>query len=258
MHRCLATRLHVCHSLDGCGGLPDRRDYVARICRYIFETFPFSYLFFEKITRFLGIGSGQQSTAQCIEMAMKRKAVYDIWRRCKHLIIDEISMVDGRFFRKLESVARAVRGNDHPFGGIQLILAGDFLQLPPVTKSKEKRVFAFETTAWQNCINHNIELTVVKRQTDLEFVQILKALRNGVCTPRHEAILKATSRNEIGAKGLIATKLCTHTQDVFNINKTELANLPGPLKSFSSVDSDPMLASHLDSHTPVARNINLR
>lgn len=167
-------------------------------------------------------------------------------------------MVDGRFFRKLESVARAVRGNDQPFGGIQLILAGDFLQLPPVTRGKDKRVFAFETAAWQRSVDHNIELTQVKRQTDDQFVEILKSLRNGICTPEHEAILRATSSNEIGGAGLIATKLCTHTEDVANINKAELANLPGPLKTFNAVDSDPMLVSHIDSHTPVDTKIHLK
>ena len=66
------------------------------------------------------------------------------WRRCKHLIIDEISMVDSNFFDKLEAVARAVRKKEIPFGGIQLILSGDFLQLPPVVKQAEKKKFCFQ------------------------------------------------------------------------------------------------------------------
>ena len=56
------------------------------------------------------------------------------WRKCKHLIIDEVSMVDGNYFKKLEHVARSVKNNDKPFGGIQLIMCGDFFQLPPVSK----------------------------------------------------------------------------------------------------------------------------
>ena len=74
-------------------------------------------------------------------------------------------MVDGNYFKRLEHVARAVRKNDKPFGGIQLILTGDFLQLPPVAKEEERR-FAFETSAWQRCVQMNIELTQVKRQSD--------------------------------------------------------------------------------------------
>ena len=41
----------------------------------------------------------------------------------------KISMVDGEYFKKLEAVARSVKGNDRPFGGIQLIFTGDFLQV---------------------------------------------------------------------------------------------------------------------------------
>ena len=56
------------------------------------------------------------------------------WRKCKHLIIDEVSVVVGNYFKKLEHVARSVKNNDKPFGGIQLIMCGDFFQLPPVSK----------------------------------------------------------------------------------------------------------------------------
>ena len=45
-------------------------------------------------------------------------------------------MVDGNYFKKLEHVARSVKNNDKPFGGIQLIMCGDFFQLPPVSKGK--------------------------------------------------------------------------------------------------------------------------
>lgn len=81
--------------------------------------------------------------------------------------------------QKLEAVGRAVRGNDKPFGGIQLILCGDFLQLPPVTKPGEKRVFCFQTSAWDRCININMELTEVRRQDDTEFINILQSIRLG-------------------------------------------------------------------------------
>lgn len=53
-------------------------------------------------------------------------------------------MVDADFFDKMESVARAIRKNRQPFGGIQLILCGDFLQLPPVTKDRSSRKYCFQ------------------------------------------------------------------------------------------------------------------
>jgi ATP-dependent DNA helicase PIF1 len=54
------------------------------------------------------------------------------WLRTKVLIIDEVSMIDGDLFDKLEQIARTLRNNGRPFGGIQLIITGDFFQLPPV------------------------------------------------------------------------------------------------------------------------------
>jgi len=106
-------------------------------------------------------------------------------------------MVDGRFFEKLEALAREVRGCDRPFGGIQLILSGDFLQLPPVTKRGEKRVFAFQTEAWSRCQLVPVELTEVRRQTDVQFVSLLASLRLGQCSDEQEAILKATEKQKV-------------------------------------------------------------
>lgn len=76
-------------------------------------------------------------------------------------------------------MARTVRNNNKPFGGIQLILCGDFLQLPPVTRSGEQRVFCFQTPAWDDCISVTLELTDVKRQDDSEFIRILQTVRLG-------------------------------------------------------------------------------
>lgn len=53
-------------------------------------------------------------------------------------------MIDADFFDKLEAVARSIKKNDRPFGGIHLILSGDFLQLPPVAKYTEKKKFSFQ------------------------------------------------------------------------------------------------------------------
>ena len=60
----------------------------------------------------------------------------------------EISMLDGRVFDKLEAVARRIRGDDRCFGGIQVIVCGDFFQLPPVGLGKNGVIFCFESASW--------------------------------------------------------------------------------------------------------------
>lgn len=98
---------------------------------------------------------------------------------CLHtvLIIDEVSMVDAELFEKIEYIAREVRKNPYPFGGIQLVCCGDFFQLPPVSRTNSATYaittvlrrspfyrFAFESPKWAQTIQCNIELTTVYRQ----------------------------------------------------------------------------------------------
>jgi len=206
---------------------------------------------------FAGIGAGTAVISTCVQLA-KRKTVAAQWRKCKHLIIDEVSMVDGNYFKKLEHVARSVKNNDKPFGGIQLIMCGDFFQLPPVAKGEEDRRFAFETSAWQRCVQVNIELTQVKRQSDQELVQILNRIRRGQCTEKDAETLASTRNNCVSKSGIVPTKLCTHTDDVSLINKRELAKCEGEEKKFKAHDSDPALTKFMDNHTPVESVLTLK
>ena len=128
-------------------------------------------------------------------MVSRRKQVKAQYKSCETLIIDEISMIDAKFFSRMEEVkqifeacilnvnfikvARSVRNNDKPFGGIRLIITGDFLQLPPVTMYGQKPVFCFESEAWQRCIERTVVLQQVFRQRDLRFVNILNQVRIG-------------------------------------------------------------------------------
>jgi ATP-dependent DNA helicase PIF1 len=75
-------------------------------------------------------------------------------------------MVDAVLFDKLEALARTLRKNELPFGGIQLIITGDFFQLPPVPDPGREAKFTFEAENWNKCIEHTIKLTNVFRQKD--------------------------------------------------------------------------------------------
>ncbi|GFS13168.1 ATP-dependent DNA helicase PIF1 [Elysia marginata] len=206
---------------------------------------------------FAGIGSGNGSLNQCIELASRAKVAQQ-WRSCHHLIIDEISMVDADLFEKLETVARTVRKSDQPFGGIQLILCGDFLQLPPVTKPGETRRFCFQSEAWHKAIDITMQLTEVKRQDDPHFISILQKVRKGLCPEPVANALSATGKNCIDKGGVLATKLCTHKADVDEINQTNLKVLEGESKLFSSVDTDQAYTSQLNSLCPVPAYLELK
>ncbi|CAG4956674.1 unnamed protein product [Parnassius apollo] len=188
---------------------------------------------------FAGIGDGSGSVENLCERAMKMPLITQKWKKCKHLIIDEISMVDGAYFEKLEAVARYVRKNDKPFGGIQLILCGDFLQLPPVVeKSKNGKKFCFQSPCWDKCIELCFELKEVHRQTDQEFITILNSIRIGRVTKEISDRLLGTARQKIESDGILATRLCSHTNDSKMINNSKLRDLEGEEKVFISQDSD--------------------
>lgn len=125
-----------------------------------------------------GIGIGESSVETLVEN-IRKKAAFSNWRKCKHLIIDEISLLDGDYFNKLEAIARAVKNSEKPFGGIQLILSGDFLQLPPVSKTG-KRKFVFQAECWDEVVGRIYELKEVHRQKDKQFVSILREIRLGM------------------------------------------------------------------------------
>ncbi|XP_062260741.1 ATP-dependent DNA helicase PIF1 [Platichthys flesus] len=206
---------------------------------------------------FAGIGSGSAPLEQCIELA-QRPGVLPHWTTCRHLIIDEVSMVQAQFFDKLESVARSVKRSTEPFGGIQLIICGDFLQLPPVSKGKEKAIFCFQARCWRKVIQVNMELTEVRRQTDQTFISLLQAVRVGRVTEEVTAKLLKSAYHNIERDGILATRLCTHKDDVELTNDNKLQQLQGSVRVFEALDSDPSLVKTIDVHSPVNRLIQLK
>ncbi|KAH8409532.1 hypothetical protein KR222_008022 [Zaprionus bogoriensis] len=210
---------------------------------------------------FAGIGGGDATMQRCLELA-SRPASAQNWRKCKRLIIDEISMVDGQFFEKIEAVARHMRRNERPFGGIQLILCGDFLQLPPVLKSNDagaaQQRFCFQSSAWETCIQCVFELKQVHRQSDPEFVKILNHLRIGHVNETITTRLVSTSKQKIEGNGILATQLCSHTNDANSINESKLENLTGDKVLFRAEDSDASVSKQLDQQLQAPAQLYLK
>ncbi|XP_073922308.1 ATP-dependent DNA helicase PIF1 isoform X2 [Castor canadensis] len=206
---------------------------------------------------FAGIGSGKAPLAQCVALA-QRPGVRQGWLNCQRLVIDEISMVEADLFDKLEAVARAVRQRNKPFGGIQLIICGDFLQLPPVTKGSQPPQFCFQAKSWRRCVPVTLELTEVWRQADKTFISLLQAVRLGRCSDEVTRQLRGTAAHKVGRDGIVATRLCTHQDDVVLTNERRLQELPGEVHSFEAMDSNPELAQTLDAQCPVSQLLQLK
>jgi ATP-dependent DNA helicase PIF1 len=96
------------------------------------------------------LGIGEDPAALVAKRLLEKKnSVWYEMVRCSRLAIDEISMLNADMLDLLDEVLRRVRKSKAPFGGVQLIMFGDFLQLPPVTKDGEPVKFAFESEVWR-------------------------------------------------------------------------------------------------------------
>ncbi len=158
-------------------------------------------------------------------------------QRTKILAIDEISMISAELFEILDEVFRNIRQNDKPFGGLQMLLFGDFLQLPPVSKSyenQEKSQFCFESQAWKNLDLQSFNLQEIFRQTDKKFIKILNSLRFGNIDEDDFELLKSRIKASDKNQAIRPTILTTHNHKAEQINETELKKIPQEEKTYEA------------------------
>lgn len=146
-------------------------------------------------------------------------------RKTDVLIIDEISMMHDYNLDMVDEAMRLIRENDKPFGGIQIILVGDFFQLPPVKQGGSGNFVVF-SKVWKRM---NVKVCYLEeqfRQDDAELQDILNAMRDGTLNQRHLLLLKS----RIGHKPSDnVTRLYTLNVDVENVNNKKLDELTGDM-----------------------------
>ncbi|WVW86550.1 hypothetical protein I302_108600 [Kwoniella bestiolae CBS 10118] len=186
-----------------------------------------------------GIGLGELPAQKLYENILRNKITAKRWKSTGALIIDEVSMIDSKLFDKLEFIARKIRKTEKPFGGIQLILSGDFFQLPPVTKGHINNCsFAFEALSWSKVIprENMTSLTRVFRQKENRFVDILESMRKGFIKPQDVEVLRGLARDVKYPEGIEPIGLYPQKAEVAAINSARLEALETPLQIFSSFD----------------------
>jgi len=168
------------------------------------------------------------------------------------LIIDEISMLPARALSLVDAVCRHVKGSQAPFGGLQVVLVGDFFQLPPVVRRDRDDAmlplaegaesfgseFAHVSPAWRDLAPTVCYLSEQHRQSDAAFLDVLAAIRSNTCAGTHREHLTARL---IGSDQLPAacTRLFTHNASVDDINQQQLAKLAGKAQVFDMVTKGP-------------------
>ena len=184
-----------------------------------------------------GIGLGQGSIENYILKIKKNKFLKAIWKETEVLVVDEVSMLSLKLFDMLNAIGKGVRGNQKPFGGIQLIFSGDFYQLPPVgdKDDPDTQRFCFESDDWNSVFHRDnqIELKKIFRQTDEIYSTILNQIREGKIKRKSNDLLLQYVGRELGPN-LIAepTKLFPTKNKVEQINIMRMSALHSDEKEF--------------------------
>lgn len=187
----------------------------------------------------IGIGPGRGETNEQFFDKLARngsRSFFNALRRIRNaqvLIIDEISMLPGRVFNYLDYHFKTIRGNAQPFGGVQLIVVGDFLQLPPVSKTGVYD-WVFLSRAWHAANFEPVYLTCIHRQSDPVFINLLNDFRVGRVRGESAGILQR--RIAKFPKSSIV-RLMTHNVQVEKWNNLKLAEIDAEEFSFEAQES---------------------
>lgn len=177
-----------------------------------------------------GIGARDDLTRADLDKIASTEYVVRRIRKTKVLIIDEISMLDGKLLDMVDVVCRTIKMSTDAFGGIQVVCVGDFFQLPPIVRGGGVTRYAFESRAWENLRPLICYLTEQHRQEDELLSGLLHSIRSGEVEEEHFSLLK--EQTDIAFSDIEPTKLYTHNLDVDTVNAKKLAELSNGKRSF--------------------------
>lgn len=168
------------------------------------------------------------------------------------LIIDEISMLDAQTLTAVDQACKALKSNDAPFGGMQIVFVGDFFQLPPIVRDNNSfgggsddgsigrqsatlKHFAFYSQSWKEADPVVCYLSEQHRHVDQELTSLLNSLRFGELNGGVHETLKKRLTPHLKSEAKDKTRLYAHNVNVDDVNARMLSSLPGEEKTFDAV-----------------------
>jgi ATP-dependent exoDNAse (exonuclease V) alpha subunit len=180
---------------------------------------------------FFGLGIMEGGISNTLARALKIKKVKERLKEVKEVVIDEISMIPAEAFFVASLIAQNIRNSSAPFGGIRIVVVGDFLQIPPVNpKSDEK--WLFQTQTWNECEFKVITLTKTMRTSDEPFIDILKKIRFGVCDDKVKDFFN--SRMRPLSDDFVGTVIFGRKNQVEDYNNKKLNQNPNQIHKFET------------------------
>lgn len=185
-----------------------------------------------------GIGLAGGTVDKEVEkiVSSKNKQKQSNWKKTSILVIDEVSMMSAKLLHILDEIASKIKKNSsRPFGGIQLLLFGDFYQLPPIgdKDDPESTQYAFEYENWNELIDETIILKTTFRQSDPLFIKTLHQIRVGKLSQScYQKLLSRVNVEIPIPEGISPTRLLPLKKHVNAINKAHMKKLESEVKTY--------------------------
>ena len=191
-----------------------------------------------------GIGVKKYLSDEDLDSIAQKEYLARRIRKASVLIIDEVSMLSVDTLAMVDAVCREIRHDQRVFGGLQVVLVGDFFQLPPIVRKsygdfseqgslledeENESTFAFSGNVWQNLNPIVCYLIEQHRQEDESFIGILSAMRCGAVTSKHRELLET---RQLKPEDEVPV-LFPHNANVDRVNNIALAKLSGDARDFA-------------------------
>lgn len=191
-----------------------------------------SHLKGQTIHSYFSLGIRDGIDEDYLDTMMGKKYLIARYKKLKVLIIDEVSMISPEIFSSIDMILRGFKDSTRPFGGVQVVLSGDFFQLPPVSRGYREKRFAWQSPSWRDLQLKTCYLSEKFRQDDDKLINILDEIRGGQVSQTSYEIFD-TRQNAQLKINFTPTKLYTHNVDVDRMNQQELDALPAKPRYFS-------------------------
>lgn len=182
-----------------------------------------------------GVGIRDALAEGQIDALARRPDVKSRYKKTRVLIIDEISMLDGKRLDLINEVCKKLKNSEKPFGGMQVILCGDLFQLPPITGFGQQIDFPHLSNAWRELNLKICYLQEQHRQEDKELLELLQAIR----AAEDQQLIRdrLSSGNEYWEDDDEITRLYTHNAKVDDLNNHRLQQIDAESKTFTMQSS---------------------
>lgn len=198
----------------------------------------------QTIHSYIGLGISNTPIDKIVANIKSKQPKYKQLQELQTLIIDEISMLDNVTLERIANVLQKIKGNALPFGGIQVIVVGDFCQLSPV-----KGDYCFISPLWKELNFTTIYLTqLIRQKDDVQFQKILQYIRFGKCSQKTFNLLDSLKDTKFDNE--VPTRLYSLNNDVDQINKYEFKrlykmNTKKTIEEANIIQCTPIITDHL-------------